>query len=186
MEPAYELKIRFNPNSEEIVDKKKGNDFFTVDDIKRLLAIRKPGKWLHESLSSADIILPEPFIAPRNPVLEARCQRLKAQQAEREYKKMTKNVDPVRSHHPEDSIRYQIKAINRQLIAVFQFIVSVLAGFTFGFYGIQLLTGDLDFGFRLLLGVIFSLIIALAEIYFLAKKLAEDMEFSDLPKTKID
>lgn len=61
-----------------------------------------------------------------------------------------------------------------------QFIFSVLAGFAFGFIGIELLVGNLDFGFRLLLGVIFALIIALAEIYFLAKKLSEDLP-STLP-----
>lgn len=54
-----------------------------------------------------------------------------------------------------------------------QFIFSVVAGFVFGFFGLQLIFGSLDFGFRLLLGVIFALIVALAEIYFLAKKLTE-------------
>ena len=68
-----------------------------------------------------------------------------------------------------------VKQINRQLIAVAQFVFSVLAGFVFGFIGIELMFGNLDFGFRLLLGVMFALIIALAEIYFLAKKLSEDL-----------
>lgn len=71
-----------------------------------------------------------------------------------------------------------MKQINRQLIAVAQFIFSVLAGFAFGFIGIELLVGNLDFGFRLLLGIICSLVIALAEIYFLAKKLNEDLDFA--------
>ena len=38
-------------------------------------------------------VLPEPKFPPRNPELEARIQKLKAEQAEREYKKMTENVD---------------------------------------------------------------------------------------------
>lgn len=57
-----------------------------------------------------------------------------------------------------------VKQINRQLIAVLQFIFSVAAGFAFGFIGIELLVGNLDFGFRLLLGIICSLVIALAGI----------------------
>lgn len=70
--------------------------------------------------------------------------------------------------------------MNRQLIAVAQFIFSVLAGFAFGFIGVELIVGDLDFGFRLLLGIIIALVIALAEIYFLAKRLAsEDVEDKD-------
>lgn len=64
--------------------------------------------------------------------------------------------------------------MNRQLIAVAQFIFSVAAGFAFGFIGIELIIGNLDFGFRLLLGIIIALVIALAEIYFLAKRLNED------------
>jgi uncharacterized membrane protein len=67
-----------------------------------------------------------------------------------------------------------VKQINRQLIAVAQFVFSVITGFFFGFLGIQLMVGDLDFGFRLLLGIICALVIALAEIYFLAKKLIEE------------
>ena len=67
-----------------------------------------------------------------------------------------------------------MKQINRQLIAVAQFIFSVVSGFFFGFIGIELIIGELDFGFRLLLGIICALVIALAEIYFLAKKLIEE------------
>lgn len=134
----------------------------------------------HDLMIGCDIKLPQPVDEPRNQELEARIQRLKAQQANREYKSMTKNVDTVRLHEPEETIAYQIKQINRQLIAVAQFIFSVLAGFAFGFIGIELIVGNLDFGFRLLLGVMFALIIALAEIYFLAKKLSED-----LPSTQV-
>lgn len=67
-----------------------------------------------------------------------------------------------------------MKQINKQLIAVAQFIFSVIAGFAFGFIGVELIIGNLDFGFRLLLGIICALIVALAEIYFLALKLNEN------------
>lgn len=70
-----------------------------------------------------------------------------------------------------------MKLLNSHLIAIFQFIVSVAAGFAFGFLGVELLIGSLDFGFRLLLGIICALIIALAELYFLAKKLNQDLQF---------
>lgn len=42
------------------------------------------------------------------------------------------------------------------------------------------MVGNLDFGFRLLLGVMCALVIALAEIYFLAKKLNEEL---NVPET---
>lgn len=77
-----------------------------------------------------------------------------------------------------------VKEMNRQLIAVLQFVITVCAGFAFGFVGVQLMVGDLDFGFRLLLGIICALTIALAEIYFLAKHLADDM-FPAVPPGKL-
>lgn len=134
------------------------------------------GAYLHKLLEGCEIVLPQPPVIERNPELEARIQRLKKEQEDRQYKAMTKNVDNVRMHHPDDSIGYQMKMLNSHIIAVVQFIVSVGAGFAFGFIGIQLMVGSLDFGFRLLLGVACALAIALAEIYFLAKKLSEDYE----------
>lgn len=72
---------------------------------------------------------------------------------------------------------FPVKQVNRQLIAIGQFIISIFAGFLFGFKGVEwtIGPGTLDFGFRLLLGVMCALIIALAEIYFLAKKLNEEL-----------
>lgn len=131
--------------------------------------------YLHQLIEKDDIILPTPKLTPRNPELEARTQKLKAQQDAIRYRAMTKNVDNTIMKLPEDSISYQMKQINKQLIAVAQFVFSVLAGFAFGFIGVELIVGNLDFGFRLLLGIICALIIALAEIYFLAIKLNEDI-----------
>ncbi|CAK9811337.1 Transmembrane protein 199 [Anthophora quadrimaculata] len=131
--------------------------------------------YLHQLIEKDDIILPTPKVTPRNPELEARTQKLKAQQDAIRYRAMTKNVDNTIMKLPEDTISYQMKQINKQLIAVAQFVFSVLAGFAFGFIGVELIVGNLDFGFRLLLGIICALIIALAEIYFLAIKLNEDV-----------
>jgi len=142
--------------------------------------------YLHELLSGSRLVLPKNEIKERNPELEARCVRLRLEQEARMYNAMTKNVDSSRTKLPEDTISYQIKQINRQLIAVAQFIFSIAAGFAFGFIGVELMIGDLDFGFRLLLGILCALIIALAEIYFLAKKLNEDYDMSLPPKVNVN
>ncbi|KAJ8686780.1 hypothetical protein QAD02_022574 [Eretmocerus hayati] len=168
--------------------------FLLLEDIKWLRSYlvqqqRSDQKtYIHELLQGADIQLPEPKVTPRNPVLEARIKKLQAQQDARDYQAMTKGVDSFRKHLPEDTIAFQMKQINKQLIAVAQFIFSVIAGFAFGFIGVELILGNLDFGFRLLLGIMCALIVALAEIYFLAKKLNED--YDDVPiglvsKTKL-
>ncbi|GLV37594.1 uncharacterized protein CBL_13866 [Carabus blaptoides fortunei] len=129
--------------------------------------------YLHEILSKCTILVPENETVNRSPELEKRCNYLKTKQDNLRYRSMTKNVDNVRTHEPEETIAYQMKQLNKQLIAVFQFIVSVLTGFAFGFIGIELIVGNLDFGFRLLLGIMSALTVALAELYFLAKQLNE-------------
>lgn len=191
MNESFQLKLRLNENiasafKEAIEGKRDVPDgvkkcteegyLAGLDELEWLHANKKGVSHFHELISGCELELPSPVIPPRNPELEARIQKLKAEQEEREYKKMTKNVDNIRIKQPDETIGYQLRQINRQLIAVLQFIFSVAAGFAFGFIGIELLVGNLEFGFRLLLGVIFALIIALAEIYFLAKKLAEDDE----------
>lgn len=141
-----------------------------------LAGLRKNDKtkiYLHQLLEGCQIKLPENEIIERNPELEARCEKLRQQQQNQEYMKMTKNVDAALKNYPEDTIAYQMKTLNKQIIAVFQFVLSVVAGFAFGFLGLEWIIGGLDFGLRLLLGIMIALVIALAEIYFLAKKLNE-------------
>lgn len=164
------------------------------------------GIYLHQLLAGSNLSLPRNEIHERDPALEARCVRLRLEQDARVYNVMTKNVDSSRRQLPDDTIAYQskftsndmclnicdiydsisfllylqltVKSINKQMIAVAQFLFSVAAGFAFGFIGVELLIGNLDFGFRLLLGIICALVIALAEIYFLAKQLNEEYDIS--------
>ena len=57
----------------------------------------------------AELQLPANEIVERNPVLEERIKRLKAQQENRVYNSMTKNVDSSRKFIPEETISYQCK-----------------------------------------------------------------------------
>uniref|UniRef100_A0A1B6CK42 Uncharacterized protein n=1 Tax=Clastoptera arizonana TaxID=38151 RepID=A0A1B6CK42_9HEMI len=79
----------------------------TVEDIKWLKSNLKLKTPLHELLSTWVLDLPQPSVIPRNPELEARIQRLKLEQLERDYQSMTKNVDNFRSLLPDDSIGSQ-------------------------------------------------------------------------------
>uniref|UniRef100_A0A182VPU3 Endoplasmic reticulum-based factor for assembly of V-ATPase n=1 Tax=Anopheles minimus TaxID=112268 RepID=A0A182VPU3_9DIPT len=183
-------------NSVDFIDQKQDDSLkmstdvtlLNLSDIKWLYTTLKEMRqtdptvpYLQTLLSGCQLRLPTNPIQERNPELEARCKRLRKEQEDREYYRMTKNVDSIRKHMPEETISYQMKQINRHLIAVAQFLFSVAAGFAFGFIGIELLIGQLDFGFRLLLGIIIALIIALAEIYFLAKKLNEEYDLPPPP-----
>jgi hypothetical protein len=67
------------------------------------------GRFLCQMLKGTETILPSPPVESRNPVLEARCERLRREQEDREYRSMTKMVDAVRVRHPEDTIAFQSK-----------------------------------------------------------------------------
>ena len=47
----------------------------------------------HELMTSCEMVLPSPKYPPRNPELEARIKKLRAQQENREYNQMTRNID---------------------------------------------------------------------------------------------
>lgn len=65
--------------------------------------------YFHKLFKGSQIILPKNVEIPRNEELEKRCQRLKAEQENREYNSMTKNVDNTRRKLPEDTIAYQCR-----------------------------------------------------------------------------
>ncbi|XP_029406384.1 transmembrane protein 199 [Bactrocera dorsalis] len=130
--------------------------------------------FLHDLIDTCHLHLPMNEVIERNPELEARCQRLREQQQNKEYLDMTKNVDSTLKYVPEDTLAYQVKAMNSQMIAVLQFIFSVAAGFVFGFLGLELIFGGIEFGLRLVLGIFCALVIGVAEMYFLLKKLNEE------------
>lgn len=65
--------------------------------------------YLNDILLSCRLELPQNEIIDRNPVLEARCQRLKEEAENRKYVLMTKNVNTNLINYPEDSIAYQSK-----------------------------------------------------------------------------
>lgn len=63
--------------------------------------------YLNDMLQTSQLVLPENEVIKRNPELEARCQKLREEQQNLEYRKMTKNVDAVLQHYPEDTVAYQ-------------------------------------------------------------------------------
>lgn len=63
--------------------------------------------YLHEFMHECTMILPENEQLERNAELEARCQMLRKEQEAREYEAMTRNVDNVRTHLPQDTIAFQ-------------------------------------------------------------------------------
>lgn len=84
----------------------------TLSELKSIKSQLGEDKYLCDVLDKIEVKLPENEIVERNPELEKRIQRLKAQQSNLEYNNMTKNVDASRkAHEPTESISYQRKSI---------------------------------------------------------------------------
>lgn len=113
--PSSAQEINELPEEEEEEPKQPlTGDFLYLNDLhflnSTLTELRKnniTNVYLYELIESCELILPENEYKPRNPELEARCQRLRDEQQNREYHKMTKNVDATLKHIPEDTVAYQ-------------------------------------------------------------------------------
>lgn len=123
-----ENKENCSPNIVSKLDENSGNNsksdaneeikikgiYLTTSDVQWLYSYLKERRtkdsnipYLHDLLEGFNVEVPPNQVIKRNPDLEARCVKLRAQQEAREYRKMTKGVDNVRMKFPEDSISYQ-------------------------------------------------------------------------------
>ncbi|KAG5879964.1 hypothetical protein JTB14_010352 [Gonioctena quinquepunctata] len=136
------------------------------DFIQRRNKATKDKIHLHVLLEGSSVIYPRNEIVVRNPDLE-RCLNLRMVQENSYYQRITRHISNVRIE--DDTVRNQLKQMNKYLIAVIQVVFSVIAGFAFGFTGINSILGEFDVRSRLLMGVICAFIIAIAELYFLVR-----------------
>nr|XP_023021226.1 transmembrane protein 199-like isoform X1 [Leptinotarsa decemlineata]XP_023021227.1 transmembrane protein 199-like isoform X1 [Leptinotarsa decemlineata] len=83
--------------------------FWLYEYIQKENEVEDEKVYLHELIDGSDIILPKNEEIPRNKELDKRCRQLKAEQENRDYNKMTKNVDSKRKRFPDDTIAYQSK-----------------------------------------------------------------------------
>lgn len=122
--------------------------------------------YFHELLENSDIILPENTSIPRNEQLQKRCNALKIDLENSNYRKMVKLSHEF---NQQDTICYQLKEMNRYLIAIFQLMLSTIVGFAFGFIGVELITKTSNLAKKLLSGLGCAVLIGLADLYFLVK-----------------
>jgi hypothetical protein len=96
-----------NVNKKEQPGRKEKATSFSLPQLKGLKSELDESTYLCDLIDGAELRLPENEIVERNPVLEKRIQRLKAEQEQRIYNSMTKNIDNRRKFIPEDTIAFQ-------------------------------------------------------------------------------
>uniref|UniRef100_A0A0R3RW67 Transmembrane protein 199 n=1 Tax=Elaeophora elaphi TaxID=1147741 RepID=A0A0R3RW67_9BILA len=109
-----------------------------------------------------------------NPEYEARLERLRREQEDREYREMTRSVDPNQIYGRENLLHgfgEEMKAVNRQLMVILNTLLTVVGGFSFGYFGIGYAYPDLhmNVAFRIALGLAIAAAVFFADLYFIVK-----------------
>ncbi|XP_059146869.1 transmembrane protein 199-like [Physella acuta] len=122
--------------------------------------------FLHEIVEDALLIPQSISLPPRNPVLEARINKLKILEENREYKRMTRNLGP--KSHENFTFQEEVKSLNKQLITVFNFFLTVVAGFAFGYKSTEYMFGH-TLAMQMMSGLIVGLVVFFVDLYFLLR-----------------
>lgn len=124
---------------------------------------------IHELLTESQIILPKYEPPPRSPELEARIQRLRFEQENREYRNMTKSVDPTAQQENLGlgEIGRDIRTVNQHIISGMQYLLSVVGTFFAIFVLVGMVTPD--YGVRALAASISAVIVGFAELFFIIR-----------------
>nr|KAI8728525.1 transmembrane protein 199 [Biomphalaria glabrata] len=166
-------------NSKSISSKLKNEcDIVLQQDIKKALissktirevynTLRNEGHkiFLHEIVENALLIPQSVQLPPRDPELEARIQKLKVIEQNKDYERMTRNLRPKSDVL---SFRQDVKTMNRQLITVFNFFLTVVAGFAFGYKCTELFYTNV-LAWKMLAGLSSGLVIFFVDLYFLMR-----------------
>lgn len=171
-------------SKKDVSSSKEEDVLLTVKDVRWLYERReriqesgvKDLHHFHELMAQCQMVLPEPKFPPRNPELEARIQRLRDEQANREYRRMTENIDGrqgLSKQADDEPIGKQIKELNAYLLPILQFVVSVVCSFFFGYMAPYYIRGVSNTGSRLLSGIICGFVVGVADLYFVVKFMLE-------------
>ncbi|KAF2356114.1 ATPase vacuolar ER assembly factor Vma12 [Trinorchestia longiramus] len=137
---------------------------------------------IHQLLNESQILLPSYEPPPRNPELEARIQKLRADQENKEYQRMTASISQLKKGYATtlgNEYREVHKEMMKHLITGMQYLLSVVGTF----YGIFMAAGltTPDFAVRVVLGICGAMAVALAEIYFIIR---DDIKLEGSKKIK--
>ncbi|KAH7976213.1 hypothetical protein HPB52_010093 [Rhipicephalus sanguineus] len=111
-----------------------------------------------------------PVTPPRNPELEARVQKLKAQQLNRDYDRMTSDVDVCRARSsPFSKVGDEVRQVKQQSWAVVNLLVTVGGTFAFFYKAVEYSLPDPHIPLQVLVGLVTSIVVAVAELYFLIR-----------------
>ncbi|VDO26501.1 unnamed protein product [Brugia timori] len=131
-----------------------------------------------------------------DPEYEARLEKLRREEEDREYRKMTRSVDPNQIYGRENLLHgfaevafvlQEMKAVNKQLMVILNTLLTVAGGFSFGYFGIGYAYPNLhlNVAFRVALGLVIATVVFFADLYFIVKGMDDAGEKPIKPKKMV-
>ncbi|ELT98781.1 hypothetical protein CAPTEDRAFT_191829 [Capitella teleta] len=152
--------------------KRRSIPFDLVKTVHKHLSEEQQDLYLHELLEGSEVYLHETESRTRDPELEARVQKLKDELAQREYEQMTKNVGFQQKRNPEESIGKQVRSLNKQLIHIFNFLLTVVGSFMFAYKATEYSLEKPNIAVQICSGMVVGTAVFFADLYFLVKHTA--------------
>lgn len=149
--------------------------FSTARTLKKYLQDNGHPFYLHEVLEESSLYLPEVVKPPRNPVLVARLERIKAKLANEEYNRITRNVNTQEINRNGSLADFgrEMRSVKAVVATIFNFLVTVVAAFACSYMGSQYLFTDT--AARVLAAVIAASVVGLAELYVLVRTMEGEL-----------
>ncbi|KAF3847182.1 hypothetical protein F7725_020210 [Dissostichus mawsoni] len=149
--------------------------FSTARTLKKYLQDNGHPFYLHEVLEESSLHLPEVVKPPRNPVLVARLERIKAKLANEEYNRITRNVNTQEINRNGSLADFgrEMRSVKAVVATIFNFLVTVVAAFACSYMGSQYLFTDTSA--RVLAAVIAASVVGLAELYVLVRTMEGEL-----------
>ncbi|XP_020363348.1 transmembrane protein 199 [Oncorhynchus kisutch] len=131
--------------------------------------------YLNELLEDSSLHLPEVETPPRNPVLVARLERIRAKLANEEYNRITRNVNTQQMNRRETLADFgkEVRSAKAVVVTVLNFLVTVVATFACSYLGSQYLFTETTA--RVISAVIAASVVGLAELYVLVRTMEGEL-----------
>ncbi|KAI1293733.1 putative transmembrane protein [Halotydeus destructor] len=149
-------------------DDKQQLSYNSLSEIHKLLQ-RLDGslyQFFFQFLDECKAVAPE---SKKNPELAERLQRLKQEDSIKQYGSMTASVGSKKSRTIVENARQDIRELKPTLIALLNSLLVVGGTFLFVFKAVEYSTTEPNINVQILVSLIASSIVAIAELYFFAK-----------------
>jgi len=124
-------------------------------------------KYLHEFLEGSHIYEKPIREKPKSPELLKRLEKLKEELEEKKYNEMVKNVSQAKNKSLGSEFGAEVRSTSKQFMSVINFVLTIFGSAVFAYYAAEFAWND--FGKRIIFSVIVGTVVALAELYFLAR-----------------